>query len=267
MPIDVPFMPCDLTRDEYHEMDYRVMAAAFDVHNRWGCLHDEAIYQAELVRQLTAAGMQIAWEVPVKVSLDSFSKTYFMDVVVDRSVVYELKAVHCFSPQHRNQLLNYLMLCGMGWGKLVNFGAPRVESEYITSSVAVRQRWESECDDSRWPADSPVAVRFRELVIRMVNEWGCFLDFGLFYEAVVHFFGGAEAVCQRVDCFAEDGSPVGSEVMPLLDEHTTFHISARKAALGNYGEHLRRKLIATRLTSLLWVNFAGHSVTLQSIAQ
>ncbi len=267
MPIDIPFVPRELTRDEYHELDYRVMAVAFEMHNRFGCLHDESIYQAELVRQLASSGMQVAREVPIKVSLDSFFKTYLMDVVVDGSVVYELKAVDRFSPQHRNQILNYLMLCGMGCGKLVNFGASRVESEYVTSSVALQRRWEFTFSDSRWSETGPMAAGLRELIGRMIKEWGCFLDIGLYSEAVIHCHGGAERICRRIDCFAEDGAKVGTEMMPLLDGDTTFHISARKASLDPYREHLRRKLAVTQLKSLLWVNFSGHLVTLESIAQ
>lgn len=36
-----------MTKDEYHRIDYRIMAAAFSIHNKQGRFHDESVYRDE----------------------------------------------------------------------------------------------------------------------------------------------------------------------------------------------------------------------------
>ena len=126
MPIECDLHPRSFTRAQYHHLDYRVMAVAFDIHRRLGRLHDERIYQRELAHRLNACGINARLEIPIHVSFASFEKTVFMDLVVDDTIIYELKAVESIHNQHRNQTLNYLFLAGLKYGKLVNLGRHRL---------------------------------------------------------------------------------------------------------------------------------------------
>lgn len=90
--IDFPRLP----EDEMRDVDYLVMGHAFEIHRELGCLCDEAVYKNQLAITLRSAGLQAACEVPIEVSFRSFFKTLFLDLVVNQSVIYELKTVTCY---------------------------------------------------------------------------------------------------------------------------------------------------------------------------
>ena len=94
-------------RDEYHAIDYVVMGLVYDIHNEFGRLNDEAIYQHELIRRCRKHGFDIKTEVQVVACYKGFKKYYYMDMVINDAIVYELKTVNTFVPYHRSQVLNY----------------------------------------------------------------------------------------------------------------------------------------------------------------
>ena len=49
-----------------------------------------------------------------------------MDIVVDKRLVIELKAVEVINPVHKAQLLSYLKMSGPGLGLLINFNVPKL---------------------------------------------------------------------------------------------------------------------------------------------
>ena len=107
----------------YEELTGRILAAAIEVHRELGPGLLESAYERCLCRELELAGIaferQLALPVVYKgISLDC---GYDMDVVVDRKVVLELKAVERLLPIHKAQLLTYLKLDGYRVGLLINF--------------------------------------------------------------------------------------------------------------------------------------------------
>lgn len=121
-------------------IDHRVMSAAFDIHSEMGRLLDEQIYKLELANRCRAMGFEVDLEVPITATFNGFRKDYFMDLVVDRSVVYELKATESLSDSHEAQLLNYLMLADGRRGKLVNFGAGSVDARFVNRTITEEKR-------------------------------------------------------------------------------------------------------------------------------
>ena len=92
MPIvcDLPSEAVD--QERFHEIDRTVMGQAFAVHNELGRFFDEGVYQLELSKRCGQVGLCTQREIPIAVSHLDFSKTYYLDLVVEGSVVYELKA-------------------------------------------------------------------------------------------------------------------------------------------------------------------------------
>ena len=116
--------PCQFRRigqDEFMQIDYVVMGAAFEVQNCLGRLFDECPYQRELQKRLLQEFACVEMETPLTATYKDFEKPYFLDLVINRSVIYELKAVKAIRTPHKSQLLNYLMLTNLSHGKLVNF--------------------------------------------------------------------------------------------------------------------------------------------------
>jgi GxxExxY protein len=56
---------------------------------------------------------------------------YYADLVVDGSVIVEVKSVEKLDDIHRAQLLNYLRISGMRVGLLINFARPKLEFERL----------------------------------------------------------------------------------------------------------------------------------------
>lgn len=52
---------------------------------------------------------------------------FYADIIVNKTVILELKAVKSLLPEHQAQLLNYLKASGLPVGLLINFGMPRLE--------------------------------------------------------------------------------------------------------------------------------------------
>jgi GxxExxY protein len=248
-----------VTENRFHELDYEVMRCAFAAHNDLGRFYDEAIYRNELARCCSCAGFaSVETEVSVHVTHGDFTKTYFIDLLINRSVIYELKTVDLFNGNHRRQLLHYLFLCDLFHGKLLNFRTPRVTHEFVSSSLCKTDRHQYNMDLTMWDAADEAGFRFRALVEELVEEWGLFLEASLYQEATVHFLGGEDQVTQFVD-IQNDGCAVGRQKFSLLDEQTAFFITAVKHE-AEYEKYLRNVVQHSRLRRIQWVNFNNHDI-------
>lgn len=259
MPVECDIEPVPITRDEYHKLDYEVTGIAFDIYNQMGRLHNESTYCRVLARRLAERGHRVEVEVPITVSHGEFAKTFYMDMVVDRCIVYEIKCVEALHGRHEAQLINYLVLSAVWWGKLVNFGPESVDGYYLSACFTEADRYDYSVDVQDWEEVGETSAGFKETILELARDWGMFLDSCLFYEALCQFMGGREEVLCPVD-IVDRGQTVGSERMLLLSPNVTFDITAIKDTLVPYRTHLSRKLSCTRLRAMQWVNFEKHRI-------
>ena len=103
----------------------RVIECAVAVHRALGPGLLENAYRACLVRELELAGFVVDSEIPVPVHYSGIELAcgFRADLIVDRKLLIELKAVERLLPIHTAQVLTYLKLTGMRVGLLVNFNA------------------------------------------------------------------------------------------------------------------------------------------------
>ena len=107
-----------------------VIAAAFEVHNMLGCGLLEKVYEGAFARELELRGHRASCQQEYTVRYkDKVVGTYYADLVVDDSVLVEVKAVDDLNDNHRAQLLNYLRISGIRVGLLINFARPRLRHE------------------------------------------------------------------------------------------------------------------------------------------
>ena len=101
----------------------RIIGAAIEVHRTLGPGLLESTYEACLCWELCEAGLAIERQLPLPVAYKSVTLDcgYRLDLVVERRVVLELKAVDRLAPLHDAQLLTYLRLSGVRVGLLLNF--------------------------------------------------------------------------------------------------------------------------------------------------
>ena len=102
---------------------HEVISAAMAVHSALGPGLLESAYQGCLVYELRKRGRKVQQQLvlPVKYDGVTIDIGYRLDLLVDDSLIMELKAVDAVLPIHEAQLLSYLKLSGMKAGLLINF--------------------------------------------------------------------------------------------------------------------------------------------------
>jgi len=253
MPIHCRISIPVLTPDEFRTLDYRIMGQAFACQNELGRFCEEGVYETDLVARLSADGFREAHtQAPVLVTHGDFSKTYFVDLLAD-GALYELKAVSCLSGEHEAQLLNYMFLLGLRCGKLLNFGADRVEGQLVITGVTPDVLRRFTVDATRWREISPACGRLRNVMEALLADWGAFLEVPLYLEALTHFVGGPLRVIQRVP-LARSGLALGMQRMHVHASGVAFAVTAYTAGLPAHETNLRKLLALTPLTALQWLN-------------
>jgi len=104
----------------------QVIGAAIDVHRALGPGLLESAYEECLCHELNVRGVRFERQRPLPVAYKGVRLDcgYRLDLVVENSVVVEIKAVKSIEPIHEAQLLTYLKLGGWRLGLLINFNLP-----------------------------------------------------------------------------------------------------------------------------------------------
>jgi len=107
-----------------------VIGAAIEVHRALGPGLLESAYETCLYHELGQRQIhfQRQLELPVAYKNISLDCGYRIDVVVEKQLVLELKAVEKLLPVHEAQLLTYLKLTGLHTGLLLNFNVPMLKN-------------------------------------------------------------------------------------------------------------------------------------------
>lgn len=111
-----------------NELTGSIVDAAFTVHEALGPGLLESVYQEILTYELESRGHRVEQEVPVPIVYDgrTFPRRLRLDLLVDSSVILELKACKEIEPVHEAQVLTYLRLADAQVGLLINFNVPRI---------------------------------------------------------------------------------------------------------------------------------------------
>jgi len=266
MPISCPLDIRPLTAEEFGELDYRIMGHAFASQNLLGRLCDEQVYQRDLRARLLADGFaRVHIEVPVRVCYADFAKDYFLDLVAD-DAVYELKTVAALAGEHQGQLLNYLFLLGIPRGKLINFRPAKVQGRIHATGLTSADRGRYQVDSSRWQDLSESCGTLRRMMGELLADWGAFLDFELYQQALCHFCGGESKVIQRVP-LARDGIFLGTQRFHAHSAGVAFRVTALTRQLDAMETHLRRLLALSELRALQWINLNHANIQLVTITK
>ena len=122
-------MHTPLSQDE-ERIASLVVDSAFKVHSTLGPSLLEHIYEVCFCHELGKRGLSVERQVSFPVTYDgkTFEDAYRLDVLVEKRVVCELKAVETILPVYRAQLLSYLKLSGFRLGFLINFNIPLIKN-------------------------------------------------------------------------------------------------------------------------------------------
>jgi GxxExxY protein len=114
--------------DRLNAIGAAIVDSAMKVHTVLGPGLLEGVYELCLVQELAKRGYTAERQIPINVSYDGIDlgTGFRADVVVDRSVLIEIKAVEALLPVHTAQLLTYLKLGAFPLGYLLNFNSARL---------------------------------------------------------------------------------------------------------------------------------------------
>ncbi len=252
MPIKYDFPVRVLSQDEFHAIDRIVMRFAFDIQNELGRFYDERIYQKELSFRCQNEGLKVLLEPVIRVSHGDFEKLYYLDMLVNSGVVYELKAVEALLGAHENQLINYLLLLAVYHGKLVNFRPTSVEHRFVSTRLTAQARQAVRVESRLWQELCLDDTLVLEKTHDLLSDWGGFLDVELYKEALIHFLGGSEKRIRPVDVRVAN-RVVGAQKICLLQDNTILYVSSVKKHQVSYQKHIERLFEHTCLTRIQWV--------------
>jgi len=117
---------------QHEQLTQQIIAAAYAVHNTLGPGFLEKVYENALYVELLNREISAEQQVSVPVFYQQIQVgDYIADMLVERKVLIELKAVEALHPKHEAQIVNYLTATGLDIGLLINFG----------SSVTVKRKY------------------------------------------------------------------------------------------------------------------------------
>jgi GxxExxY protein len=107
-----------------------IVDAAFKVHKELGPGLLESAYEACLEHELRKRGMDVERQKPQPVHYDGIviDVGYRIDLLVNNSIIIELKTVEQLAPIHQAQLMTYLKLSGKSLGFLINFNVSLIKN-------------------------------------------------------------------------------------------------------------------------------------------
>ena len=122
--------PHDPIPEATDQVASEVVDAAYTVHKALGPGLLESVYEVCLVHELTKRGISAKRQVSLPVCYDGvrLDAGLRLDLLVEDSVVAELKAVDKLLPVHKAQVITYLKLSGHRLGLLINFNVPIIKS-------------------------------------------------------------------------------------------------------------------------------------------
>ena len=120
-----------------HRLDWiteKIIGCAYKVSNTLGCGFLEKVYEDALLIELKKTGLEELQQAPMEVVYDGqIVGEYFADILVERSVIVELKAVKDLDEIHFAQCINYLKGSNLKVCLLINFGKPKIEIKRIVN--------------------------------------------------------------------------------------------------------------------------------------
>ena len=101
-----------------------VIKAAINVHKELGPGLLESVYQSCMIIELGEMGLNLKAEVPVPIKFrgrDITDQGFRIDLLIEDTLIVELKSVEKVQEVHKKQLLTYLRLAKKPLGLLINF--------------------------------------------------------------------------------------------------------------------------------------------------
>ena len=121
----------------------QVRQIAYDIHLYHGHGHLEKVYENALAHRLRKADLDVKQQCPLKVYDEdgTIIGDYWADLLVENTLIVELKTAKTLALEHEAQILGYLKSSRLEHGLLINFGSARFEMrKFVWSEFAMTNR-------------------------------------------------------------------------------------------------------------------------------
>ena len=123
----------------FKEECFEITGAAIQVWKTLGYGFLEKVYENALAIELRRRGFQVLQQAPIKVQYEGeIVGDYYADVLVNESILLELKSAEAISTAHVAQTLNYLKATGLTLGIILNFGPNKMEARRLVLEKGTR---------------------------------------------------------------------------------------------------------------------------------
>ena len=114
---------------KYEETTRKIIGSAYTVYNQLGFGFLESVYHKAMLIEVAKHGLKVESEGLLEVYYDDqIVGKFYADLIVDDTIIIELKSVQRIAKEHEVQLVNYLNCIRKDIGLLINFGPKQVES-------------------------------------------------------------------------------------------------------------------------------------------
>ena len=126
----------------HQELTKSIIGIYYNVYNEVGFGFLEKVYHKALLIELKNNGYKIDSEKKVNVYYkNEIVGEYIPDIIINDSVIVELKCVEYLTDIHENQLLNYLKATDCEVGLILNFGKdPQFIRKIFTNDLKKKKR-------------------------------------------------------------------------------------------------------------------------------
>ncbi len=108
---------------KHREITEQIIQSFYRVYHVLGHGFLEKVYENSMAVELRERGLSVQQQAPIRVLYDGhIVGEYFADLLVDGSVIVEIKAAQNLTDEHFAQIINYLKATGIEVGLLLNFG-------------------------------------------------------------------------------------------------------------------------------------------------
>ena len=113
---------------EYQDLTEKIIGCAYRVYNKMGFGFVESVYEKCLLIELHKSDLEAESQKPITVFYENEIVGEFVaDIIVNDTIMLELKSVRRIIKAHEVQLVNYLVATGKPIGLILNFGERKVD--------------------------------------------------------------------------------------------------------------------------------------------
>jgi len=123
-----------MTQKSINDLSYKIIGCAIEVHKELGPGLLETVYETCLIDELITAGLSVKSQmlVPIKYKNKTLNSNLILDILVEDTIIVELKTVEAILPVHKAQLHTYLKLTNKPKGLLINFYSEVIKDQIVS---------------------------------------------------------------------------------------------------------------------------------------